>query len=355
MAAPLSPPGFATAPSGRRIPALTGRQKAAILVRLLLSEGVDIDIAALPEAMQAELTAQMAEMRLVDRDTMMAVVAELVETLEQVGLSFPEGIEGALRVLGDRLSPGAAGRLRQIARASGRADPWERIATAEPALLAELLARESTEVAAVVISKLPVARAAELLGFLPGDQARRVALAVACTEGIAPVMVTRIGMALAGELDLRPPPVFPTPPAARVGAILNSASAELRDRLLEEIGEDDSGFADGIRRAIFTFSHIHSRLAPLDVPRVLREVDQPVLITALAATLQMEGTDQGRSAEFLLANVSQRMATNLRDEIEGRGRIRPSEAERAMGEVVAALRGLVEGGEITLVETEDEA
>lgn len=345
-------PGFATAPNGRRIPALTGRQKAAILVRLLLVEGAEVNIAALPEAMQTDLTEQMAQMRLVDRDTLMAVVGEFVETLEQVGLSFPEGIEGAMQVLGGRLSPGATGRLKQLARARGHADPWDRIAATEAAVLAELIAGESVAVAAVVVSKLPVALSADLLARMPGERARRVAFAVNQTAGIAPESVTRIGAALAAELDQRPAPAFVTPPAARVGAILNSAAADLRDHLLAGLDEADTGFADGVRKAIFTFGHIRARIQPTDVPRVLREVDQAQLITALAAALPLAETDLGRSAEFLLANMSQRMAATLRDEIEGRGRVRPKDGEAAMSAVVAGIRRLIDAGEIELAEDE---
>jgi len=360
--APAAPPprrspataGVATAPSGRRIPQLTGRQKAAILVRLLLVEGEDFNLAALPDDMQAELTAQMAQMRLVDRDTMLAVVREFTETLEQVGLSFPEGIDGVLKTLGGRLSAGAAGRLRQLARASGLGDPWERIAAAEVEVLADLLAPESVEVAAVVLSKLPVARAAELLGKMPGERARRVAFAVAQTEGVAPDAVARIGTALAAELDRKPAPVFPSPPAARVGAILNSAAADLRDALLAGLEDESRDFAEGVRKAIFTFAHIAERVQPNDVPKVLREADQGQLVIALAAALPQSGTAIGRSAEFLLENTSQRMAAGLRDEIEGLGRVRPKDAEAAMAEIVVAIRQLVDAGEITLREVEDD-
>jgi flagellar motor switch protein FliG len=346
-------PDYATAPSGRRIAALTGRQKAAILVRLLLVEGADLNLATLPEAMQAELTEQMAQMRLVDRDTMLAVVGEFVETLEQVGLSFPDGIEGALKALTGKLSPGAAGRLRQMARARGHADPWDRIAAAEPEALVDLLAPESTEVAAVVLSKLPVGRAADLLGRMPGERARRVAFAVSRTEGIAPDTVARIGAALAAELDRKPPAAFVSPPAARVGAILNSVAADLRDSLLEGLDEADQGFADGVRKAIFTFAHVHARLAPLDVPKALRGIDQSVLVTTLAHALPQAGTNLAQSAEFLLANMSQRMAATLRDEVEGRGRVKPKDGEAAMAEIVANIRALADAGEITLVEPDD--
>ena len=279
--------GHATAPNGRRITALSGRQKAAILVQLLLLEGAELNLAALPEDMQAELTEQMANMRLVDRDTLMAVVSEFVETLEQVGLSFPDGLDGALKALGSKLSPGAAGKLRRIAQASGHGDPWDRIISAETTELADLLAAESVEVSAVVLSKLPVTKAAELLGKFPGERARRVAYAVAQTEGIQPDIVRRIGTALAGELEDKPQPAFPAKPAARVGAILNSASPDLRDSLLEGLDADDAAFAEGVRRSIFTFVHISERVEARDLPKIMRELDQQVLINALAYAPQL--------------------------------------------------------------------
>lgn len=349
-----APPSFGTAPTGRRIDHLSGREKAAILVRLLLVQGEELNLSVLPEAMQADLTQQMARMRLVDRDTMLAVVAEFTETLEQVGLTFPEGLDGALQALTGKLSPGAAGRLRQLARATGFADPWDRIAQTETETLIELLAPESIEVAAVVISKLPVAKAAELLARMPGERSRRVALAVSQIEGIVPEAVARIGTALAGELDRRPPSAFTAPPAARVGAILNSSPSDLRDEVLASLDAEDADFANGVRKAIFTFGHIAARIKPTDVPKILREVDQTVLITALAAALPQTGTPIGDSAEYLLENMSQRMAAALRDEIEGRGKVRAKDADAAMSAVIAGIRNLVDLGDIALIEDDED-
>lgn len=344
----------ATGRSGRRIQSLSGRQKAAIMVRLLIAEGADLNLANLPEDIQTDLTEQIGQMRLVDRDTMAAVVAEFVETLEQVGLSFPGGIDGALKALDGRLSPGASARLQKMARTRDGADPWVRIFSADAEALMSALEPESAEVAAVVVSKMPVSRAADLLGRMPGERARRVAYAVSLTEGIAPEMVARIGASIARELDNRPPRAFAIPPATRVGAILNSAAAPVRQALLEALTEQDEGFANGVRKAIFTFAHIPERLNPRDVPKVVREVAQPDLITAIAAALPNPASDDGRSAEFLLSNMSQRMAASLRDEVEGRGKVKNKDAESAMAAVVAALRDLADTGEIALLTDEDD-
>ena len=349
-----APAGHATSPNGRAIRQLNGRQKAAILVQLLLSEGNDLKLARLPESMQNALSEEMCTMRLVDRDTLFAVVSEFVETLEQVGLSFSGGVGGALKALDGKLSPAAATRLRQMARARGVADPWERITSADSDTLVGLLEPESPEVAAVVLSKLSVKQAAELLGKMPGERARRVAYAVSQTEGITPRLVARIGNALATQLDDRPPAAFEAPPAKRVGAILTNTPTRVREDLLSGLDQEDAGFAEGVRKAIFTFANIHERLNPRDIGKVLRDVAQADLITAFAYAALQPGSDEAKAVEFLLANMSQRMAGTLRDEVEIRGKVRAKDGEAAMSTVVASIRNLIDLGEIELRSDEEE-
>jgi len=336
-------------PAGTTITLLSNREKAAIIVRLLLAEGSPLPLSSLPEHMQAALTEQMASMRLVDRDTLAAVVGEFLHQLESVGLAFPGGLEGALSMLDGHISPSAASRLRRMAGASGKVDPWERIVPLSVERLLPVLEDEAVEVGAVLLSKLPVSKAADLLGKLPGDKARRVAHAVSLTGNIDPDTVRRIGLALAGQLEAQPPKAFDTGPEERVGAILNVSSAAVRDALLDGLTADDAGFADRVRKAIFTFGHIPARVPPRDVPKLVRVVDQATLVTALAGA----AGSLAPVADFILANMSQRMAQGLREEIETRGKVREKEAEAAHNAVVDAVRRLEGEGEIKLIQDED--
>ena len=106
---------------------LTARQKAAIIVRLILAEGEDMDLARLPSGLQTDLAQEMALMGLIDRDTRNAVIAEFCDTLS-IGLSFPGDIDGTLELLDGHLSPGTTDRLRRMAALNGGGDPWDRIA-----------------------------------------------------------------------------------------------------------------------------------------------------------------------------------------------------------------------------------
>ncbi|MFN7268551.1 MAG: flagellar motor switch protein FliG [Cereibacter sp.] len=326
--------------------AMTGRVKAAVIVRLLLAEGAPLPLSSLPEHMQAALTEQIGRMRLVDRTTLGAVVEEFLNELEQVGLSFPGGIEGALTMMDGHISTTAANRLRRLAGASGKADPWDRIMVLEEDRLLPVLEEESEEVAAVMLSKLPIPKAASLLGRLPGDKARRVAYAVSQTGNVDPETVRRIGQSLAAQLDTQPARAFETGPVERVGAILNVTAAATRDEVLKGLDETDADFARKVRRAIFTFVHIPDRIAGRDVPKIVRVVDQAVLVTAIAGAT----TDElAAAATFFLDNLSQRLAQSIRDEVAERGAVREKDAEEAQGAIITAIRELEATGELAFV------
>ena len=74
-------------------------------------------------------------------------------------------------------------------------------------------------------------------------------------------------------------------------------------------------------------------------------------MTALAATVGVPELEV--AAEFMLANMSQRMAQGLREEMVARGRVKEKDAEAAMAQVVMAIRQLESAGEIILVQQEE--
>lgn len=332
---------------GTLIPrSLTQQQKAAVIVRLLVAEGAQLPLDTLPETVQAGLTAAMAELRLVDRATLQSVIEEFADELDAVGLHFPSGLDGALDVLDGHISDATAARLRREAGIAAKGDPWERIAALEPERLAKVLEEESIEVGAVMLSKLTVKQSAELLGKLPGERARRISYAISQTEKVEPDTIRRIGLSLAAQLDAEPAGAFDDGPVARVGAILNSSRAATRDDVLAGLDETDAAFAAEVRRAIFTFANLPERVVPRDLPRIMRGVDQAVLVTALAHAATAPET--AKAAEFLLGNISKRMADTLREEVQEAGAVKEQDGEDAMAQIIAEIRRLVDAGELVL-------
>lgn len=332
-------------------PKLSGKAKAAIVVRLLLNEGADIPIEDLPDELQMELTQQMGKMRLVDRETLYAVAAEFAEMLDNVGLTFPNGLAGALTAMDGRISRQTASRLRKEAGVRQFGDPWERLKALPPEDLASLAEAESIEVAAVLLSKLDTAKAAQMLVHLPGNVARQITYAVSHTSNVTPDTVDRIGLSLAGQVEARPDLAFATTPGQRVGAILTEAAAAKREEVLIALEEEDQEFATDVRKSIFTYGLLAQRMQPLDVPKLMRVLAIPELVTAIAFATDEEDI---ATNDFLLDNMSSRMATNIREEVAERGKVKRSDGEAAFGLIVSAMRDLVTTGEIELISDEDE-
>lgn len=332
------------------VPHLSKKQKAAIIVRLLLLEGAKLPLADMPETMQSDLIELMSDMRLVDKATVTAVIEEFLSEIDAVGLTFPGGLEGALNILDGSLDPGMIARVRKNAGVKVAGNPWETIAGLDPQKLLPVLESESTEVAAVLLSKLKVSVAAELLGQLPGPRARKVAYAVSLTGNIEPHVVDRIGRSLAEQLDAQPVSAFAEGPVERVGAILNFSPAATRDEVLNGLDEEDQVFAEEVRKAIFTFANIPARIDPRDVPKITKDIDQAVLITALAAaTGELEA-----AAEFILGAMSKRMAEQIREEMQTLGKVKASDGEAAMNDIVSRVREMEGAGEILLIAEDEE-
>ena len=346
-------PASASGGSHSRIvpqPALSKRAKAAIVVRLLLNEGAEIPLEDLPDDLQAHLTQQMGAMRVVDRVTLAAVVEEFTEALESIGLSFPGGIAGALDALDGRINRETAIRLRKEAGVRAAGDPWQRLRALPAEDLQKMIEEECTEVAAVLLSKLDVPVAAGLLGRLSGPEARKITYAVSLTSDVTPEAVDRIGLSLAAQIEMKKVPAFVSGAVERLGAILNSSSTPTRDDVLTGLDETDHVLASAVRKAIFTFANIPDRIAPRDVPRVLREVEADVLLTALAGA---DAAGLALTRDFILENMSGRMADQLREEIEESGKIKPADTDAAMSAVVAVIRDMQERGDLVLVEEEE--
>jgi flagellar motor switch protein FliG len=332
---------------------LSQKRKAAMIVQMVVGNGDKLSLASLPLSLQQSLADELGDIRLVDKTTVSNVAAEFVKELEDVGLIAPGGAENVLKTLGDHISPDLASKLRADIANANMQDPWAMIAALGDEELIAIMKAQSVEIAAVVLSKLTVAKAANALSKLPGERARRITYAISQTADITPAAVKRIGAALVQEHCITTAVAFDKAPVQRVGAILNSSAAKTRDDMLEGLTAADTAFASDVREAIFTFADIPERLVPTDIAACIRGVSPETLNVAIGGALAMGGPLEV-AAEFVLSNISQRMAGQIREEIEELGKIKPATGDAAMNEVTASIRELADAGTIKLIVAETE-
>jgi flagellar motor switch protein FliG len=338
-------------PAPSAIAQLSQRQKAAIIVKLLVGGGVSLDDLELDADAIWKITNAMTGLGVVGKDIVDAVTAEFILEMERMGLVFERDIDGSLKAMEDQIT---AETLRKVkARQSGSAESnaWTYIAKTDAEVLALRIAAENPRVGAVILSKLAPSKSAEIVGHIAPEAAEAILAAISKTTAVKPEIVNRIGIALADSLqDKGGAGAFEDSAAARIGAILNMSASQFRDEFLGRIEQKDPETATQIRRLMFTFEDIPSRIIGRDVSKILRGVDDETLVMALSGA----ATQAPEVKTFILANISSRLAEQIEESIQERGAVKAKDADAAMTQVVIAIKELEKAGEITLIEPEEE-
>lgn len=329
---------------------LSGSQKAAILLRMVLSDDGEMSLGNLPPSLQLKLATDYASIVRVNRATMEAVVAEFEANLESVGLEFPESADDVLDQMQNVLAPDMAGEMRDRFGLGADNDPWRAVSEMEATAIANLLKEESAFVGALVLSKLKPDTASEVLDLMDDELAKPMILAIANTNMVSPGPVHQIGARVADVSRKKLVTAFEKTPVLRAAAILNATSASQREALLAAFEERDASFAKQVRKAIFTFADIPARVLPAEVPKFIRNVPAEAMVMALAAAQE----NLAEVVDFILDNMSKRMAQGLREEMVELGEVAAKPGEAAMSQVTSVIRAMVDEGTLILNADEEE-
>jgi flagellar motor switch protein FliG len=135
-------------------------------------------------------------------------------------------------------------------------------------------------------------------------------------------------------------------PADLIAALMNHLSSDIRDSLLQHMGEQSPRLAQDVQRVMFTFSDIASRVGARDIAKVVKSLEEMVLLTAMKSA--QERNDP--AVDFILGNIAKRLAERFAEDLEAMPEVRRKDGEAAQAEVVAAIQVLVKAGEIKMIE-----
>ncbi len=330
---------------------LTQRQKAAIIVRLLVGGGTSIESLDLDADSVWKITNAMTGLGVVGRDVVDAVTAEFIIAMEKMGLIFEKDIDGSLKQLEDQISPETMGLVRDKQTGSAEATAWRQISRSEPERMAELIAQENPRIGAVILSKLSAAKSAEIVGQIDAVAAKNLLAAITKISEIDEEVVAKIGIAFAqGLAESGDGGAFKDSAAERIGAILNVSQSGFRDEMLGNFDNDNPEEAERIRKLMFTFEDIPARVVGRDISKILRGVDDATLVAALSGAAET----MPQVKEFILSNISSRLAEQIEENIADSGPVKPRDADAAMTKMIISLKELEKSGEIALIEPEEE-
>jgi flagellar motor switch protein FliG len=320
---------------------MEGVRKAAVFL-LSLEKPVAAEVLSqLPRDQVERVMLEIARMDDVSRDQLEGVLDEFRETiLEQVPMERG-GINFANELLEQSLGKEGAGAILENVRQSINSVPFSFLQKAGAENLLTFISEEHPQTIALIMSHMPASMSAEVLAGLPSNKQLEVVRRVATMEQTSPEVISDIER----TLKLRMTSLFNqnTEKAggiAAVAQILNVTDRMTNKGILESLDQEDHDLADEIRRLMFVFDDL-LKLDDKAIQSLLKEVDNSQWSVAL----------KGASEEIkarIMANLSQRAAEMLKEEMEYLGPVRLSDVEAMQSQIVDIVRRLEESGQIVV-------
>ncbi len=212
----------------------------------------------------------------------------------------------------------------------------------DPNQLIPFISKEHPQTIALVLSQLDANQAAGVLNGLSEELQADVSFRIAQMDNISPQVLRDLEDTLANDLQaILAGQVTEIGGPKAVAEILNRTGRSTEKAVLERLDAQDPELAEEVRNQMFVFDDI-AKLTDREIQMILREVDTKDLAVAL----------KGGSEELqdrVLTNMSERVGTMLKEEMEFSGPVRMSDVEEVQLRVVQTVRQLEEAGQVTIV------
>ncbi len=320
--------------------ATMGVRKAAVLMIQMGKERAAQVMAHLSDAEVEAISGEIARLDAVSAAETEQVLSEFHDLATAHAHVTQGGFGFAQQLLEQSLGPERAKEIMERLHAAAVQMPFQFLHRADPAQLRGFIADEHPQVIALVLAHMAADKASLLLSGLPAHQQAVVAHRIAVMDRTSPEIVRTVEAVLERKLSsmLQPTEV------SRVGGvdplvnIINRSDRPTERQIVEGLEGLDPALADEVKSRMFMFEDIVG-LDDRSVQQVLRQVDTAELALALKGV-----SDAVRSK--ITANLSERAAENLLDEVEMLGAVRLAQVEEAQQGVIRTIRQLEEQGQI---------
>jgi len=270
---------------------------------------------------------------------------EVFEEFEQLLLAgkyvSQGGIDFARGALEKALGPRKAQALLDRVN-STTSSGFYMLRNVDPDQIVPFISKEHPQTISLILSQLDSTQAAGVLTGLPEELQSDVAFRIAQMDNIQPQVLRELEESLANELQaILSGQITEIGGPKAVAEILNRTGRSTEKAVLERLDAQDPELAEEVRNQMFVFDDI-ANLTDREIQMILREVDTKDLAVALKG-----GSDELQERTF--GNVSERVGTMIKEEIQFSGPVRMSDVEEVQLRVVQTVRQLEEAGQVTIV------
>jgi flagellar motor switch protein FliG len=319
-------------------PALSGPEKAAI-VMLALGEKRAAQLFALLDKHEVlEISRTMSSLGHVDARMVELLLTEFRQRMTNRG-GVVGGVAATQKLL-QSLGTEQAGTILDEIRGAMTPTVWEELARVDDAVLASYLTNEHPQTVALILSRLEAEQAARLLAHLPEELATDVVLRLLRMDTVQEDLVADLERVLQAELAGTLSRGAGRDQHEVMAGIFNRLDRSTETRLMQSLESMNKEAAERVRAFMFTFEDL-ARLDGAGIQLLVRAAGNERLSRAL------KGAGEPLR-DLFFANMSERAAKMLREDMQGMGPVKLKDVEEAQQFLVGTAKDLIASGQITL-------
>jgi len=321
---------------------LAGLRKAAIALVSLGKDTAAEIMSRLPRSEIQEVAREIAALETVKQDDQEQVVNEFYHLalaqrfLEQGGLAYAQAL------LEKSLPSEEARAILQQVTQTIQQTPFQFLQKAEAENILTFIQDEHPQTIALILAHLTHEKSAEILTGLAQQKQVEVIKRIASMEQTNPEVIKEVEAGLETRLsDIVSQTFDKAGGVEAAAAILNLADRSTEKGILESLETDDPDLVEQIRRLMFVFEDI-LLVNDKGIQAVLKEVGNEELALSLKTA-----SEELRNKIF--ANMSERAAQLIKEDMAYMGPVRLSDVEGAQQKVVDVVRRLEDAGELIIM------
>lgn len=315
-------------------------RKAAVLLMSLPEDEAGKLLSKLTPKQVELVTVEIARIGSVTGDEQEAAIVEFADANPSSVMVNAGGLDLAKTLVEKALGKNASGTIENV-RQQIEAVPFGFLQRVDSQHLLTFIIDEHPQTIALILTHLPPAKAAEVIGGLPSERQLAVIRRIAHMGQTNPEIIHEVEQGLEHRMASVMSQQFETAGGVEsVAEILNVTDRATERGLLENLAQEDPDLVEEIRRLMFVFEDI-GKFSSKDIQTVLKNVESSQWAMALK-------TASEDLKQKILGNMSQRAADMLREEMDYLGPVRRSAVEQMQQQIVDVVRRLEDSGEITV-------
>ena len=328
----------------------TPAEKAAIILSVLEPAAASELLQTFDHDSVVKFARVVSGLKPVPSNIMTSVVTEFLTALGEEN-NVRGGEEQVRKLLSEFLDETQVNDILKDIQGRDTRSVWERISDAPNNKAAAFFQLEHPQVVAIALSKLRPDKAAQILEEMERNFAQSAVLRLSRVPNLDPSVLEKVETTIEREfLSAISRQSGTIKPSELIGDLMNNVSGAARDEFLENLGEVNQELQQEVLRVMFTFADIATRIEGRDVAKIVKAIEEEQLMIALKYA-----KDAGnQSYDFMMANLSKRLAERMTEDIEAMEPVKAKDGEVAHLAITSVIQKMGKMGELKMIEIEPE-